>query len=49
MPDAVPDIAALGQLLFTIDGGWVLPFEIASLVLLVALVGAVWWSREGDE
>ena len=30
------------------DGGS-LPFEIASLVLLVALVGAVWWSREGDE
>ena len=28
---------------------WALPFEIASVVLLIALVGAVWWSREGDE
>lgn len=49
MPARAPDTAALGQMLFTIDGGWVLPFEIASLILLVALVGAVWWSREGDE
>ena len=29
--------------------GWALPFEIASLILTAALVGAVWWSREGDE
>jgi NADH-quinone oxidoreductase subunit J len=43
MPDTVPDTAALGELLFT---KWALPFEVASLVLLVALVGAVWWSRE---
>lgn len=49
MPAQVPDTAAFGRLLFDINGGWVLPFEIASLVLLVALVGAVWWSREGDE
>jgi NADH-quinone oxidoreductase subunit J len=45
MPEAVPDTGALGELLFT---QWVLPFEVASLVLLVALVGAVWWSG-GDE
>ncbi len=43
MPAAVPDTAALGELLFT---KWALPFEVASLVLLVALVGAVWWSKE---
>jgi len=49
MPDPVPDVAAFGLMLFTPDGGWVLPFEIASLVLLVALVAAVWWSREGGD
>jgi len=26
-----------------------LPFEIASVVLLVALVGAVWWAGGGDK
>lgn len=46
MPDVVPGVARLGEILFTPNGGWVLPFEIASLVLLVALVGAVWWSGE---
>jgi len=49
MPETVPDVAAFGLALFTPDGGWVLPFEIASLVLLVALVAAVWWSREGGD
>lgn len=49
MPAVAPDTAALGILLFTPDGGWVLPFEIASLVLLVALVAAVWWSKEGGQ
>ncbi len=49
MPSTVPDIAALGEILFALDGGWVLPFEIASLVLLVALVGAVWWSKEDEK
>lgn len=37
----MPDVAAFGRELFTT---WVLPFEIASLVLLVALIGALWWS-----
>ncbi len=46
MPDTVPGVAEFGLMLFTPDGGWVLPFEIASLVLLVALVAAVWWSGE---
>ncbi|MDY0087015.1 MAG: NADH-quinone oxidoreductase subunit J [Coriobacteriia bacterium] len=45
MPAVVPDTAALGELLFS---RWALPFEVASLVLLTALVGAVWWSREDD-
>lgn len=46
MPATAPDTAAIGMRLFT---DWVLPFEVASLVLLVALVGAVWWSKEVDE
>jgi NADH-quinone oxidoreductase subunit J len=41
MPEATPDTLAFGRELFTT---WVVPFEIASLVLLVALIGAVWWS-----
>ena len=49
MPDTAPGIAELGEIMFALDGGWVLPFEVASLVLLVALVGAVWWSKDGDE
>lgn len=48
MPSVAPDIAAFGRELFSL-GGWVLPFEIASLILLVALVAAVWWSREDGE
>jgi NAD(P)H-quinone oxidoreductase subunit 6 len=43
---AAPDVAAFGQALFT---HWVLPFEIASGILLVALVGAVWWAGRGEE
>ncbi len=41
MPETVPDVAAFGEKLFS---AWAVPFEIASLVLLVALIGAVWWS-----
>ena len=48
MPDVVPDLAAFGRLLFS-PRGWSLPFEIASVLLTAALVGAVWWTREGDE
>jgi len=46
MPHVVPDVASFGKLLFTT---WMLPFELASLVLLVALIGAVWWSKEGED
>lgn len=41
-----PGIAEFGRELFST---WMLPFEIASLLLTVALVGAVWWSNGGDE
>jgi NADH:ubiquinone oxidoreductase subunit 6 (subunit J) len=44
-PAKTPGVAEFGRALFT---SWGLPFEIASVVLLVALVGAVWWSG-GDE
>lgn len=40
-----PGLADLGRELFT---NWVVPFEIASLVLLIALVGAVLMARAGD-
>jgi NADH:ubiquinone oxidoreductase subunit 6 (subunit J) len=45
LPKIVPDTAALGVSLFS---EWLLPFELASVILLVAIVGAVWWSREDD-
>lgn len=48
MPEASPGIVDLGRTLFSIRG-WVLPFEIASLVLTAALVAAVWWAKEGDD
>lgn len=47
MPERLPSLVDFGRRLFAIDG-WVLPFEIASLVLTAALVAAVWWSREDD-
>ena len=48
-PDTTPDVAMIGQLLFDPNGQWMFPFELASLVLLIALVGAVWWSRKGGD
>jgi NADH-quinone oxidoreductase subunit J len=48
LPEVAPGIAEFGVLLFSVRG-WALPFEIASLILVVALVGAVWWTKEGDE
>ncbi|MBN2405207.1 MAG: NADH-quinone oxidoreductase subunit J [Coriobacteriia bacterium] len=45
MPEKVPGVADFGREMFTT---WMLPFEVASLVLLAALVGAVWWSKGGD-
>ncbi len=47
-PEVFPGVREFGERLFAIDG-WVLPFEVASLVLTAALVGAVWWSREEGE
>jgi NADH-quinone oxidoreductase subunit J len=46
MPAAAPGIAQFGSELFT---RWALPFEVASVVLLIALVGAVWWSGEDED
>ncbi|MCL2024864.1 MAG: NADH-quinone oxidoreductase subunit J [Coriobacteriia bacterium] len=47
-----PTFAEFGATLFALDG-WVLPFELVALVLTVALIAAVWWTREvrkgGDE
>jgi NADH-quinone oxidoreductase subunit J len=45
-PTATPGVEAFGIALFT---SWALPFEIASVVLLVALVGAVWWAGGGEK
>ncbi len=41
LPESPPGVEAFGEALFTT---WALPFEVASLVLLAALVGAVWWA-----
>lgn len=46
MPDAVPGIEAFGREMFTT---WILPFEIAALVLFAALVGAVWWAGGSED
>lgn len=48
MPDVAPDLPAFGAALFSPEG-WALPFEIASAVLTAALVGAVYWTKDGDE
>lgn len=45
--DAGGSVARLGQLLYSpFDYSYVLPFEVASIVLLVAIVGAVIIGRE---
>ncbi len=43
-PTAVPNIVALGELLYT---RYLLPFELAGLVLLVAMVGAIVLTHRG--
>ncbi len=48
MPDSAPDFMTFSLKLFSPDG-WALPFELASVVLTVALVGAVWWSRKENK
>jgi NADH:ubiquinone oxidoreductase subunit 6 (subunit J) len=45
-PAVTPGVEVFGRVLFT---SWALPFEIASVVLLVALVGAVWWAGGADK
>lgn len=45
MPGTAPGVEAFGRAMFT---RWAVPFEIASLVLLAALVGAVWWTGGED-
>ena len=44
-PAVTPGVAEFGRALFTERA---LPFEIASVVLLIALVGAVWWAGGDD-
>lgn len=46
MPEVAPGVEMFGRELFTT---WMLPFEVASLILTVALVGAVWWSNGGKD
>ena len=41
LPTPQPTTEALAQGLFTLEGGWVLPFEIASVMLLAAIIGAI--------
>ncbi len=47
LPDGVNNVVRIGQLLYSpTTYSYVLPFEIASLVLLVAIVGAIVIGRE---
>jgi NADH-quinone oxidoreductase subunit J len=47
LPSGVSNVVRIGQLLYSPTGySYVLPFEIASLVLLVAIVGAIVIGRE---
>ena len=43
---AVGSTRALGQALFSADNGFILPFEIVSILLLVAMVGVILLSRK---
>ena len=43
---AVGSTRALGQALFSPDNGFILPFEIVSVLLLVAMVGVILLSRK---
>lgn len=47
LPDGINNVVRIGQLLYSPTSySYVLPFEIASLVLLVAIVGAIVIGRE---
>ncbi len=45
-PKVVGSTRALGQALFSKDNGFILPFEIVSILLLVAMVGVILLSRK---
>lgn len=47
LPAELPSLVDFGKKLFSPHGG-ALPFEISSIILTVALVGAVWWSGRED-
>ena len=44
--NVVGSTQALGQALFSADNGFILPFEIVSVLLLVAMVGVILLSRK---
>jgi len=45
-PTVVGDTAALGKMLFSVETGYLLPFEIVSILLLVAMVGVILLSKK---
>lgn len=44
-----PHAPALGELANSLFTRWAIPFEVASLVLLVALIGAIVIARQGED
>jgi len=44
-PDSFMTLQDLGLAMFSMEG-WVLPFELVSLVLTVALVASIWWTKQ---
>lgn len=48
LPASAPILAEFGKQLFSIEG-YALPFEIASLILTVSLVAAIWWTRGSEK
>ena len=42
-----PSLQEFGVAMFSMEG-WVLPFELVSLVLTVALIAAVWWTKDAN-
>lgn len=46
MPDAAPEFVEFSKQLFTT---WLLPFELVSLILTSALVGAIYWANSEPE
>jgi NADH-quinone oxidoreductase subunit J len=45
-PTKVGDTATLGKMLFSVKPGYLLPFEIVSILLLVAMVGVILLSKK---